>query len=59
MGEIVSKEDFKEKLENRYIMLWKYGKHSDEQFRINLYRLGYEKEDVENAIKNYYTPDEE
>ena len=59
MVEVVSKEDFKEKLENRYIMLWKYGKHSDKQFRVNMHHLGYEEEEVETAIKNYYSPDEE
>tara|TARA_R100000306_G_scaffold59879_1_gene59330 strand:- start:418 stop:690 length:273 start_codon:yes stop_codon:yes gene_type:complete len=50
---VVPYAEFRDKKIDQYVLLWKYGKHSDEQFHTNMCRMGYEEEDVEKCIKEY------
>ena len=54
MGDLVSREDFFEYKVSQYVAYWKYGRDTTEQFKINMIRMGYDKDDVEETLNEYF-----
>ena len=54
MGKLKTYQDFLERKVDQCIMLWKYGKNTTEQFKISMVRLGYDEEDIQESLDDYF-----
>ena len=55
MSDVITYQEFLERKVDQCITLWKYGKNTTEQFKISMVRLGYDEQDIQENIDDYFS----